>query len=455
MKPTGISQPIEETDFIYVDWRWLLLGGVGLSLLLLWVMFSFGLKVALAVFVGAVLFFSSIFAPEVPMLVWSLLIINEPFMTGVFNFGAGVNLTNIFLLLIILGWWLGAAVRREDIFRPSPINIPIIVILFFALLSFVRGSSYFGYGLTGEELNGFKRFITCYIVMIMSLNIFRRPIFIKALLAVMVLGLVYETRVTFIQHSSVAGWHYSDKMRIAGSFEGGGGANELGTYFAQGLPFIFAGLLEFPSPMLKFCFFILLLFGIQALFYTYSRGAYLSLFLGLGVISFLKDRRIFIALILLGALSYPLWPVSVRERFSSIEHEDASIKGRKEVWRIARKKIIASPIIGYGYDGSKYLLPRDTHNMYYDVALEMGLPTLFALLYLIYRILVAAYFVYCKSSDRLSRSLALGVIGSTFALLLGNMFGTRLAYLPINMYFAVSSGIVSRLYEELKDNKTL
>ncbi len=444
---------VKDNEYIFVDWRWLLLFSIFYSLFLLFTMFYLGLKVTLAVFLGSVIFFSSIFAPEVSMLTWMLLIINEPFMTGTFNFGSGVNLTNIFLALIVLGWMLGAAVRREDLIRPSPINIPILIILIFALISFARGMTYFGYGLGGGEMNSFKRYITFYIVMLLSMNIFRSRFFRLSALVVMFLGLAYEIRVTFSQHSAVATWHYSDKLRIPGSFEGGGGANELGTYFAQGLPFVFSTLLYSPLLWVRAISLIVLLLGIQSIFYTYSRGSYLSFFLGIGVMSFLKDRRLFLALLLLGVLSYPLWPPSARERFMSIKQEDASIKGRKNVWRVARRKIARSPIIGYGYDASKYLLPRDTHNMYYDIALEMGLPALIAVIYLFIRIILASYQVWRKARDSITQIFSSGLIGAVFALLLGNMFGTRLAYLPINMYVAVASGIVARMYYELLEGK--
>ncbi len=440
---------LREEEFVFVDWRWLLLFGVGFSFSLLFCLFAFGIKVTLAVFLGGILFFSSLFAPEIPMLVWMLLVINEPFMTGVLNFGSGINLTNAFLALIGIGWLLGSAVRREDIVRPSPINIPIAIILIFGLISFARGMSYFGYDLSGGEMNSFKRYITFYIVMLISMNVFRRRFFRISALVVMFLGLLYEIKVTFAQHRAVASWHYSDRMRIPGSFEGGGGANELGTYFAQGLQFVYATLLHAPKWIVKGVALLVLALGVQALFYTYSRGAYLSFFLGLGVISWLKDRRLFLSFLFLAVLSYPFWPVSVRERFVSIKHEDASIRGRKEVWRIAREKIMRSPIFGYGYDASKYLLPRDTHNMYYDIALEMGLPALIAVIYLFIRILLASYQVWRRARDSVTKIFSLGLIGAVFSLLLGNMFGTRLAYLPINMYVAVASGIVARMYYEL------
>ncbi len=444
---------LHENEYIFVDWRWILLFGIFYSLFLLFSMFYFGLKITLAIFVGSLTVFSSIFVPEIPMLFWMLLIIHEPFMTTVLNLGSGINLTNIFLGLIVLGWMLRAAVRREDLIRPSPINLPILVILTFAFISFLRGMNYFGYGLGSGEMNSFKRYVTFYIVMLLSANMFKDKLWKKIALGVIFSGLSYEIKTTFSQHSAVASWHYSHKLRIPGSFEGGGGANELGTYFAQALPFVFSTFLYVPWWWIKGVSLVILLLGIQALFYTYSRGSYLSFFLGIGVMSFLKDRRLFLVLLVLGTLSFPLWPPSVRERFVSIKHEDASIRGRKHVWKIAREKILKSPIIGYGYDASKYLLPRDTHNMYYDIALEMGLPALIGVIYLFIRVILISYQVWRKARDSIEKIFSLGVIGATFALLLGNLFGTRLAYLPINMYLAVSSGIVVGIYRDLLGSK--
>ncbi len=438
----------KDSEFVYVDWRWLLLIGLLFSSVLLGLMLGFGLKVALAVLVGAMIFFCSIFSPEIPMLIWMLLVIHRPFMTTVLNLGVGINLTNIFLALILFGWLTGCAVKRQDPAIKSPINVPIVIVLFFAILSFLRGANYFGYDITGHTLNSFKRFITTYIVLFLSANMFRKKEFRIAALVIMMLGMGYETYVTFKQHQAVASWHYSDKMRIKGTLEGGGGANELGTYFAQGLPFVLASILELKTFPIKFPLIVFFILGVQALFYTYSRGSYLSLFLAVGGVCWFKDRRLFLAVLLIGVLTYPIWPVSVRERLSSIKYEDKSVAGRKHVWKIARQKIAHSPIIGYGYNASMYLLPRDTHNMYYDIALEMGIPALLALWILLAVILFSSWRVYRLARDNVDRIFGLGTVGSVLALILGNVFGTRLGFFPINMYFAVASGIVCGLYYE-------
>ncbi len=437
---------------LYIDWKWILLAGIFISFALLFILLVFGGKVALAAFVGAVTVLASFFVPETGLLLWALLVISEPFMTGYMNLGAGLNLTNIFLVLIITGYLLKCAVERKDIIPYSTLNVAISIVVFMAVLSFIRGSSYFGYSLTGEDLNQFKRFLTTFIVMFLSSNMFENKKAIFAFGLVVLATLLYETRVVFIEHSSVSHWHYSHAMRIKGTFEGGGGANELGEFLAHNCAMLFAFIINLKKKhwILIGIMLVFLILGIMALQYSYSRGAYLSFILAVLAMSFLKSRKLFATVVIIGVLSYPLWPVSVRERFTSIKQEDKSIHTRKEIWKMARAHIAKSPIIGYGYNASSHMLPRDTHNMYYDIALEMGIPALLALWYLLLTMMLMGYRLYRAGPNFLYKSVGLALLGSTITVSMGNMFGTRLGYFPINMHWAILSGIGVVLYKKIK-----
>ncbi len=442
---------MDHSQGLYIDWKWILFFGVLFSFFLLFVLLAFGAKVALAAFIGSLTLFSSFFIPEAPLLLWAVLVISEPFMTGYLNLGAGVNLTNIFLILVVVGYMLRCAVERKDPFPLSKLNIAIAIIVIMAILSFIRGSSYFGYSLTGENLNQFKRFLTTFIVMFLSSNMFESKKSVFAFAFVVLLTLLYEIRVVFIQHGSVSHWHYSHAMRIKGTFEGGGGANELGSFLVHNLAMVFAVLANLDKKWIgRILLLIVLILGIMAVQYSYSRAAYLGMIIAVLVVSFLKSRRLFAVVLIAGVVSYPLWPVSVRERFSSIEHEDKSIHTRKEIWKMARGYIVQSPVIGYGYNASSHMLPRDTHNMYYDIALEMGLPALFAVWYLLWVMINIGYRLYKCGDDWFAQTTGLALLGSTLTVAFGNMFGTRLGYFPINMHWAILAGIGVVFYRRLR-----
>jgi len=391
------------------------------------------------------------------LLIFTLLIPLENKTSTWFNFGGGLNLTTIFLILIFISLFFVNKQKSSFIVK-NPLNFPIL--LFIVLTYFSLWTGFFKYGISafGEEFHAYKRFITTFILfylVIGSVNTKKNSeILIKAMSF-----MVFIIALTVLKEYMESGiWHYNEESRITLL---GMNPNYLGSLFAQFIPIFAASFFLLKSIRSKILNLILFSIGLFALFFTYSRGAYLAIVGALLVMGFLGGKKSFIGTILLvlmvlcaSAILFGhgrIIPVSVRERFESIKQEetvDNSIESRKFVWSIAREDILKSPLFGYGYGATRRDLPIDVHNMYLKIAYDCGIPTLLLFIYILLKAFLITIKVFRMAQDDFSRVIALGFLGCLVALIIGNYFGERLGLFSANGYFAILLGIVIVMYSE-------
>jgi len=395
------------------------------------------------------------------LIVFTLFIPLPSKTTTWFNLGGGINWTTIFIILLAIGALFVRLSEKGSTTVKSPLNLPVFIFILLSFISLWSGVFNFGYSPFGEELHAYKRFVTIFILYFLVLNITRDRKIIAVLLGVIILMLIFEAYVVLKEHYTTAFWHYSDKMRVTGTFSAtrGGGANELGAFFAQYLPILIAFFLVMRKRSMKLIFIGLSVFVFLALIYTYSRGSYLSIAAALFVIGIVKSKKFLLAIgvIFIILFSMRILPVSVVERVNSIyaKNPDKSIAGREMVWRDAGRYIKEYPVLGYGYDASNYLLPYDTHNMYLDIALEIGIPAVLVLFWIYIIGFKVAYKLLKTTQDPLYQIISLSFIGSLVALAVGNMFGTRLNFFPINGYFAILMGMMARVSIDVNEDGKL
>jgi O-antigen ligase len=118
--------------------------------------------------------------------------------------------------------------------------------------------------------------------------------------------------------------------------------------------------------------------GLIALYYTFSRSGYLAFVLTLGILAFFKSRKLFIAAILIIALSFIISPrVQVRlgEAFDSAkaltgvnsQHAlDPTARLRVWSWSFAIEMIQDYPWIGVGYNRYPYEIVHRGHGLSSD-----------------------------------------------------------------------------------------
>lgn len=200
--------------------------------------------------------------------------------------------------------------------------------------------------------------------------------------------------------------------RIVGTFAN---PNVLGEFFLLTIPFLFAILAIAGSSAKKIC--VLVLIGITgaSLVFTWSRGAWIGILLGLLVFGILTSQKNFMLFTVLG-ISLPLLtsalPVTLLSRFTSITNlSDSSTAYRLNIWKgcLSMAKEYLWCGIGTGIDTFQTVYPHfalegiDTaphsHSLYMEILIEHGLLGLLLFLLIIF-LFVQSVFSYLRHSNK-------------------------------------------------------
>lgn len=183
------------------------------------------------------------------------------------------------------------------------------------------------------------------------------------------------------------------------------------------------------------------------LFFTYSRGGWLSfLLVSLFLVVFLKDKKnraFFISFLIF--FLYVIFTVpSLRDRFIFIL-KDGGDSDRFRMWRIAFSMFQESPLLGKGLGLfmdylPKYIfiLPQYAHNCYLQILAETGLLGLIPFLWFLGEIIFRAGKKISKNID----SLFLGLFIGFLVLLIHSFFDTQLFSLQLSILFWLLSSLL-------------
>jgi len=196
-----------------------------------------------------------------------------------------------------------------------------------------------------------------------------------------------------------------------------------------------------------------------------SRGALVGAAAGLGLVTYLTNRRAIVIFLVVLAAS-PLWaPGFIKERVAettvaeSVESGawedqyagiDPSVTVRFDIWKIALAASLRSPIIGYGYASVPYLTgrvldrPFSAHSLYVETAAQSGIVGLVVLFWLITACVRSGKELLAISPEGASRGLAVAFIAGTLALLLANVFGQRFTNMTVAGAYFFLAGLVDR-----------
>jgi len=214
---------------------------------------------------------------------------------------------------------------------------------------------------------------------------------------------------------------------------------------------------------------LLVIIGIlgAALFFTYSRSAYLAAATGIIIISLIKSKKILIitlALFLIGLSISPRAQERVDELIQSMTaiigttsaYPDPTAKLRIESWQQTIQLIQKRPLLGSGYNTLRSVNFQegfiDSPNAHSAAGSDSSLLTIlattgiigfipFILLYII-PIKIAWEKLHNKKIPALSKGFALGLIGAIAALLIHSIFVNSLLFPQILIFFFISLGLL-------------
>lgn len=365
------------------------------------------------------------------------------------RFGAGLNFLNVMFAASLAGAWLtGGGLARND-----PVNRWILAYAAYAVVSLLVGYAHVSGA--GEHWSVLKDHLVgmfvCYLVQ-MSVRDWNA---VRGVLVAMLLPLPYIAKVTLVKHASVDSWHYTETMRVNGTFSLLG-ANEFAAFCVTVAVVLFALLL---AARLSTTWRLGLLAGIACMaagiLFSYSRAAYVSAILGLLAVALAWRGRwkMVLPLLLAAAMAPAVLPTSVTERFASTtvaqETRDESTESRFQFWQTAWDNFVHHPVTGTGYHSFHHpeISPqsKDTHSLYMRALTEGGILGATCLLGLLLAILRTARRELGRApTGSLHYALALGLVGAWVALACGNLFGDRFTYYPMIAYFWACVGLVMK-----------
>ena len=195
------------------------------------------------------------------------------------NLGGGLNIVNILFILS----FIHAAINGKQLAVKPKINGFLIWFILTSLVSLI-----FGYNFLAEGANGLWKAMKDSLIPVFLVFIIQKSavddIQWRRILLATLLPLPYFFKVVWAQYVSVSSWHYSDDLRISGTFVGLG-ANEMGA-FAVTMTLISLGCLIscWGIKKWRYIFMLCFIFSVLSLLYSYSRVGYMAFLLGAIVI---------------------------------------------------------------------------------------------------------------------------------------------------------------------------
>jgi len=242
-----------------------------------------------------------------------------------------------------------------------------------------------------------------------------------------------------------------------------GQANYAASFFAYYVPVVIAMAIGEGSRRLRFLYFAISVVGTVACVITFGRGGMMALAVAVVLVAAMMRSRTLIVLILIGAVLVLSDP-TVRSRFAettsdsgsdSVELDDSS-GARLIAWRKALDLSSRQPIIGWGFLSFRHIRHpldhvaaaqfghgrMDVHNGHLNTLVSGGLLGLLTLYLQFGGIVVWGMRIRRNNCDPFVRALAAGLIASVVAIMIVNMFGTRLYDRQLVGYFWILLGVL-------------
>ena len=444
---------------------YLLIGGVGIPALINGIMFD----------------------PNILLIVAATYLPFNLLLPGTFGgFATAFNLTNVVLIAILISLVIS---KKANSGKNYSISKSIMVLLgayvVLSLMSYVKGSLYFGLPYLMAFAIPIKRWLTPVIIFILFYKMIKGRDIIKMISAILMLMVIINITYGVLQWVNFGFATYSDfKRRLTGL---SGHPNFFGAFIAYYFGLI-AGpfLTDFRKNSGKFLLFPLLL-GVRIIIPTNSRGGWLALASALPVLSVFRSK-LTILLLIFGVclvVIFPdiLIPETVRMRVGGVtqtevveediytvhsattvlsESKEISIKNRWDLMEAGLEMAKENIWFGSGWgvfpfrigDYNPRLRRASAHNIWIQMLCEMGLLTVVSLLLALAYLFKAGVYVVRRERDPMLKGVALGFIAAVPAVIVANMTGNRFDAEELMYPFWILAACVLQLRNIIQTERT-
>lgn len=234
-----------------------------------------------------------------------------------------------------------------------------------------------------------------------------------------------------------------------------GNPNVLGEYFILTLPLIIANFLYSEKKFIKAISAFTVLISLYVLLSTGSRSAWASFALCVIVFVLFYKPRLLPILIMLGLISFFFMPQNIQTRVVSMFNKhDTSLNYRKHIYNCAEimkddYQLLGGVGVGNevfqsafeNYKVKELTKVAHSHNLYLQIAIEMGLMTLIALILYIVKTVLQA--LANRADDKMQRLVQIACIASIAGFMLMSVADYTWFYLRIVYMFFTTLAILS------------
>lgn len=367
--------------------------------------------------------------------------------------------------LVLIGMLIGIFLQGKSVLSRNPLRAPILSLWILTFLTLWTGSVFndlpFPLFPGDERFSQWKNYCRVPLLLFVVIGAVRTRKQMLIAVSLMTAGLLWVDRAFIATMQGRSFDTFSYALRDASTMSIAG-VNGLGAFLAQMSVFLMAFAVSQPF-FRKWAFTGVALVSSVCVAFTFSRGAYVGLLIGLFVIGAGKRRLLVFSLVaamlLAGTAVLPKAVIARVTMTQSADGElDSSTAGRLDMWKRVTGMFLSNPLFGAGFDTIRFVAVNedglgDSHNYYLELLGEMGLAGLFVFLWIIFAGMRSSWRLYRKADDPLLNSIGLGSIAYLCCLVPLNFFGDRWSYVEITGYTFVILGLVMRGLEMMENEE--
>ncbi len=417
----------------------------------------------------------SLFRIEVGILYFITLVPILAVMKKFVHFPLGSNVMDFLLICMVLGWIFGALREGRRVFKRSPLNVAVIIVVIWTFVNLLRGYGFFEFSNAVHlmRLMAWKNYMilpVVYLIAINNINDKRVIQWIIVALCVTMLAMDFNFYSTFRWFRAE---HFREGIRISGTFTFLG-PNEMGVFYSM-YTFLLIGIAYcLENKKLKALMLLVCACNFYPILFSYSRAAYLCTLAGIISLGLLKDRRLLVLLVALVLAYRIILPTSVVERIDMTFLDKAAVSeeemqrtevtvggvaldstGRKALWDRAKGYFRKYPFMGIGFDTFRHLEGMITHSLYMRILAEQGLIGMAVFILFSLCLLQQSFRLYRRAPEGLERGVGLGFLVCVIVHLVGSITGDQSLYYNLMAIYWLFLGIVGNLNVELAEQDAL
>lgn len=439
--PTGGEQVFFSVLFLF------LLAGFGT----LWVVTGFSHVQMLSVILGLVFFIISFISLRIGLVILAISMLFSPEISAgaVGSRPLTLRIEDVLIPILAVAWLAQVAVKRQwGVFSYTPLNLPILWVLFLSVFSTARGALA---GIVPPLTGTFYvlKTVEFFFIFYLTLNYVKEE---KQIMFYLFFVLLTGCVLGFYTIVQVPQVRMFTEHRITAPFEGSPEPATAGGYLLF-LMMISLSIVLFEKRLFMkwfFTFFTGLLF--VPFLYTLNRASYMAMIGGIIYLAIAARKKWFLVLVIGFLVTSPVWaPGPVRERIA-FTWEDGKAPGRvlgvdyslqervfafKKMYPTWKK----SPLIGWGvmsWDMADSQWARTLH--------EVGIIGLLFWLWIFVRLYKIAWWLFKNQGEGLFKGMCMGYCAALIGLFFHGFGAITLCIVRIMEPFWFMSGLIVSLY---------